>query len=63
MWRKSLPTIVILTGLWLVLLAGLGALPDDDAVRPLRYAHTGSWTLYQDPSGQASVAIRDLRAI
>ncbi len=63
MRRIWLLNLAILTGLWLVLLAGLGALPDDDAVRPLRYAHTGSWTLYQDPSGQASVAIRDLRAI
>ena len=60
--RILLSNLTILTGLWLVLLAGLGAMPDDASVQPQRYAHTGSWTQYQDPSGQASVSLRDLRA-
>ena len=63
MRRALLLNLAILTGLWLVLLAGLGAMPDDASVQPRRYAHTGSWTRYQDPSGQASVLLRDLRAI
>ncbi len=63
MRRIMLLNLAILTGLWLVLLAGLGAMPDDDSVQPQRYVHTGGWALYQDPSSQASVSIRDLRAI
>ncbi len=55
--------LAIMTGLWLVLLAGLGAMPNDASVQPQRYVHTGGWTLYQDPFGQASVLLRDLRAI
>ncbi len=62
MRRALLLNIGILTGLWLVLLAGLGGMPDDASVQPRRYAHTGGWTLYQDPFGQASVLLRDLRA-
>ncbi len=62
MRRIWLLNLAILTGLWLVLLAGLGAMPNDASVQPQRYAHTGGWTLYQDPSGQASVPLRDLRA-
>ncbi len=63
MRRCLIVNLAILTGLWLVLLAGLGALPDRPAAPELRYAHTGGWTLYQDPSGQASVSLRDLRPI
>ncbi len=62
MRRIMLLNLAILTGLWLVLLAGLGAMPEDDSVQPQRYAHTGGWTRYQDPFGQASVLLRDLRA-
>ncbi len=62
MRRILLLNLAIMTGLWLVLLAGLGAMPDDASVQPQRYAHTGGWTRYQDPSGQTSVLLRDLRA-
>ena len=62
MRRILLLNLAIMTGLWLVLLAGLGAIPDDTSVQPQHYAHTGGWTLYQDPFGQASVLLRDLRA-
>ncbi len=63
MRRILLLNLAIPAGLWLVLLAGLGAMPNDASVQPQRYAHTGGWTLYQDPTGQASVLLRDLRAI
>ncbi len=63
MRRILLLNLAIMTGLWLVLLAGLGAMPNHDSVQPQRYAHTGGWTRYQDPFGQASLSIRDLRAI
>jgi len=63
MRRILLSNIGILTGLWLLLLAGLGAMPDHPSAAAQRYAPTGVWTLYQDPSGQGSVPIRGLRAI
>jgi hypothetical protein len=63
MRRILLLNLAIMTGLWLVLLAGLGAMTNDASVPPQRYAHTGGWTLYQDPFGQVSVSIRDLRPI
>ncbi len=55
--------LAVLTGLWLALLAGLGTISHLSAAPGLRYTHTGGWTLYQDPSGQASVSLRDLRPI
>ncbi len=55
--------LAVLTGLWLALLAGLGMVSQAPAAPGLGYAHTGGWTLYQDPSGQASVSLRDLRPI
>ncbi|MFQ5954661.1 MAG: hypothetical protein ACE5JZ_06330 [Kiloniellales bacterium] len=61
--RTLLLSLAALTGLWIVLLAGLGAVPRDPSAQPQYYAHTGTWTLYQTPSGQASVSLRDLRAI
>ncbi len=63
MRRILLLNLAIMTGLWLFLLAGLGAMPNDASVQPQGYAHTGGWTRYQDPFGQASVLLRDLRAI
>lgn len=63
MRRILLLNLAIMTGLWLVLLAGLGAMTNDASVQSQRYAHTGGWTLYQDPFGQVSVSIRGLRPI
>ena len=63
MQRCLIVNLAILTGLWLVLLAGLGALPDRPSARPPLYAHTGNWVLYEAPEGQASRPLRDLRPI
>lgn len=46
--------------LWAVGVLAMGTMDETGARKEFLYAHSGSWTLYQDASGKYSVRLRGL---